>query len=535
MSGDVQLTIDDRVVTARPNEKLLDCAHRHGISIPHLCTHPDLPAFGACRMCLVQIDGMRGFPASCSTEVQQGMVVHTQTEELRELRRGILELSMLEHPSACLICNHKELCEKYRPAADKAGCTTGCHTCNNKEVCDVRSLSGELHLTELPFAPFYRGKPVDRSNPFIDIDLNLCILCGRCVRICEAQHGWATLAFLGRGSETVIGPAFDRSLSAAGCRFCGSCIDVCPTGTLADRFAKWHGAPDAVTETTCQLCDAACAVKVLTDCERAVEVRAINSALPICVLGRFAMPYCQNGPDRLRVPRMRVGEILREIPWDDALASAAEKLEPYRGGAFALVCDAGTTLEDRYLFEKFTRDVMGSEHYIELGRSTNGDGRPRGKLPSGVKAVLVAGDLLDSAQLDGVELLIAQDCYPTALTERADFEFPIAILSEVAGTVRDDTGVLRALRKSAQPPEEAKPEWQLIAELARAMGSDGFAHDSIATIAAEAGLAGADLRVERDAAPVAALDPRVRVTYFRGHLLEDRVGQLDSVPSGAGE
>ena len=535
MSSDVQLTMDDRVVTARPNETLLDCAHRHGISIPHLCTHPNLPAFGACRMCLVQVDGMRGYPASCSTEAREGMVVHTQTEELRELRRGILELSMLEHPSACLICDHKELCEKYRPKADKAGCTTGCHTCNNKEICHIRTLSADLDLSELPFAPFYRGKPIDRSNPFIDIDLNLCILCGRCVRICEVQHGWATLAFLGRGSETVIGPAFDRSLSEAGCRFCGSCIDVCPTGTLADRFAKWHGAPDAVTETTCQLCDASCAVKVLTDQERAVEARAINSALPICVLGRFGIPPLQNGSERLRVPRMRVGKVLREVPWTDALAAAAEKLEPYRGGAFALVCDAGTTLEDRHLFQKFTREVMRSDHYIELGRSLNGDGPPRAKLPADAKAVLVAGDLLDPAQLDEVELLIAQDCYPTALTERADFEFPIAILTEVAGTVRDDSGALRTLRKGARPPDDAKPEWQVVAELARAMGTDGFAHDSIATVAEEAGLAGSELRVEREAAPAAALDPRVRARYFRGHRLEDRVGQLDSVPSGAGE
>ncbi len=535
MSGDVQLTIDDQVVTARPNESLLDCAHRHGISIPHLCTHPNLPAFGACRMCLVQVDGMRGYPASCSTQAREGMVVHTQTQELRELRRGILELSMLEHPSACLICDHKELCEKYRPKADKAGCTTGCHTCNNKEVCEVRSLSGELQLSGLPFAPFYRGKPIDRSNPFIDIDLNLCILCGRCVRICEAQHGWATLAFLGRGSKTVIGPAFNRSLAAAGCRFCGSCIDVCPTGTLADRFAKWHGAPDAVSETTCQLCDAACAVKVLTDGERTVEARAINSALPICVLGRFAVAHFQNGPERLRVPRMRVGKVLREVPWSDALAAAAEKLGPWRDGAFALVCDAGTTLEDRHLFQKFTREVMRSDHYIELDRSLNGGGPPRAKLPAGVKAVLVAGDLIDPAQLDGVELLIAQDCYPTALTERADFEFPIAILTEVAGTVRDDSGALRALRKGARPPQEAKPEWEVVAELARAMGADGFAHESIATVAEEAGLRGAGLRVERETAPPAALDPRVRAAYFRGHRLEDRVGQLHAVPSGAAE
>ena len=195
----MNLTIDNQAVTAREGETVLECALRHGISIPHLCTHPNLPPFGACRMCLVEIDGLRGYPASCSTPAAEGMVVRTSTEALRELRRKILELILLEHPSACLICEKKDLCEKYRPHSIKAGRSTGCHTCNNKEVCEVRVLSEDLGVKSLPVPARYRDLPLERSDPFMDRDLNLCILCGRCVRICKEHHGHATIDFVGRG------------------------------------------------------------------------------------------------------------------------------------------------------------------------------------------------------------------------------------------------------------------------------------------------------------------------------------------------
>ena len=137
------LTIDGRQIAAQPGETVLQTALRHGISIPHLCTHPNLPAFGACRMCIVEIDGVRGYPASCSTPATEGMVVRTDTPTLQNLRRAVLELILAEHPSACLVCDKRELCEKYRPKPLKAGRTIGCHTCNNKQVCESPRSVGE--------------------------------------------------------------------------------------------------------------------------------------------------------------------------------------------------------------------------------------------------------------------------------------------------------------------------------------------------------------------------------------------------------
>ena len=528
----MQLTIDDTLVHARAGESVLACALRHNINIPHLCTHPHLPAFGACRMCIVEIDGMRGFPASCTTPVADGMVVRTTTAALQDLRRGILELILLEHPSACLVCEKQELCEQFRPAAAKAGRTTGCHTCNNKAICEVRDLADELELKDLPVPPVYRNIPLERSDPFIDRDLNLCILCGRCVRICKAHHGQSTIDFVGRGSQTRIGEAFGRSLADAGCRFCGSCIDVCPTGSLADRYGKWFGAPTRYVATTCTLCDEACGITVHTDPRtRAVMARGINTRLPLCVLGRFAIPEFLNGADRLAKPQVRVGERLRAVPWAQALAQAAERLAPFAGGGFALVCDTTSTLEDRHVFRTFTSDVMRSPHYIEIAPDARGVARA--VLPAGVRAALLTGDLVDDDQLAPLELLIVQDCYPTAASARAAVVFPAAVLAEVDGTFVDAQGLMRPLRKACAGPGVARPDWQIICDLAHAMGATGLAYASASAVAADLGARGARMRLRRPAAPRAATDPAWRRTHFRGHRLEDTVRGLRELSAAA--
>lgn len=528
----MELTLNGQAVTARAGESVLQCALRHNIAVPHLCTHPNLPAFGACRMCIVEIDGLRGFPASCSTPATAGMVVRTDTPALRDLRRSILELMLLEHPSACLLCEKHELCEQYRPAASKAGRTTGCHTCNNKDMCAVRVLTEELHLTTLPVPPVYRDLPLERSDPFIDRDLNLCILCGRCVRVCKAQHGHATIDFVGRGSQTRIGEAFGRSLTEAGCRFCGSCIDVCPTGSLADRYAKWFGTPERYTATTCSLCDAACAVTVCASSrQRAVSTRAINTRLPLCVLGRFAIPEFLNGADRLKAPQIRTGSVLREVQWPKALAEVAARLQPFVGGQFALCCDRTSTLEDRHVFRQFTYEVMRSPHYIEIQPDARGISCY--DLPTGVRAALLTGAFVEPMRLADLEVLVMQDCYPSAASARATAVLPATVLAEVAGTWVDAAGRMRPLRQACRPPGSAKPDWQIVCELARAMDARGFEYASAAAVADAIGARGAALQLSRRPAPSAASDADARRTHFRGHCLEDKVGGLRALSAAA--
>lgn len=530
----MKLTIDGKTVTARKGETVLDCALRHDISIPHLCTHSSLSPFGACRMCVVEIDGMRGYPTSCTTPATEAMVVRTNTKSLQDLRRNILALIMLEHPSACLVCGKRELCEQYRPEPDKAGRTTGCHTCNNKEFCDVRVLAEEMGLSELPIAPTYHGRPLERSNPFIDRDLNLCILCGRCVRICKHHQGKAVIDFVGRGSKTHIGEAFGRSLLEAGCQFCGACVDVCPTGSLADRYAKWYGRPDEVTQSSCLFCDAACALAFGAKNRKLVATAAINENVPICVLGRFAVSEFLNGSDRLRVPLVRVGKVLREVEWRQALETTAAKLKQFVGDAFAFVCDTTSTLEDRHIFRTFTKQVMKSGNYIEVDPDSRGLSRV--SLPKGTRAAVLTGNFADVSEVDKLDLFVVLDCYPSELSERADAILPAAVFAEVDGTVQDSSGRTRPLRKACDPPGQARADWWIISNLAQAMGMEGFAYESVDAISQELALSAAKLWIERDKAPAPALDLRLGRTHFRGHRIDEKVQGLRELPvEDAGE
>ncbi|MDD5094354.1 MAG: sulfide/dihydroorotate dehydrogenase-like FAD/NAD-binding protein [Dehalococcoidia bacterium] len=525
----MKLTIDGKQVIGEKGKTVLECALEHGIEIPHLCAHPHLEPYGACRMCIVEIEGMRGYPTSCTTPATDGMVVHTNTQALQNLRRDILTLMMLEHPSACLTCQRREMCEQYRPEAEKAGRTTGCHTCNNKDVCEVRALSKEIGLSDLPVPPQYRHLPLDRSNPCIDRDLNLCILCGRCVRICKHHHGWGVIDFVKRGSKTVIGQAFGRSLVDAGCQFCGACVDVCPTGAMADRYAKWYGKPDSSTDSTCMFCGAACALKLGESQGKLVTAEALYGDFPICVLGRFALPEFLNAPDRLRVPYVRVGKILREVMWEQALNTAAEKLKEFVGPGFALICDQTSLLEDRYLFRKFTRDVMKSPHYIEIAPDELGVSS-LSTLPDGVKAAMLMGSFIDPAELKGVDLLIVQDIFPSALSDRADIVLPVAVFAEVDGTTHDGTGVPRPLRRACTPAGQTLPEWQIIARLAQKMDAAGFDYPSVEPVTQEMGIPEARLFSDRTEAPVPSLDLRQRRTHFRGHRIDAKVSALRELP-----
>ena len=524
----MKLIMDGKTVTATEGETILNCALRHDISIPHLCRHKTLSPFGACRLCLVEIEGIRGYPTSCTTPADEGMVVQTDTPALRNLRRNILSLIILEHPAACLVCGKRDLCEQYRPHAEKAGRTTGCHTCNNKEVCDVRVLAETLGLAELPALPYYHQRPVERSRPFIDRDPNLCILCGLCVRICKHHQGVAAIDFIGRGSRTQIGEAFGRSAYEAGCQFCGACVDVCPTGCLSDRYAKWFGKPDKKTLTTCVLCDAGCALELQSVNGKLISTRAVDEDVPVCVLGRFSLPEFLDGVDRLRIPCVRVDGLCRPMEWNQALELAAAKLKTFAGESFALVCDTTSTLEDWHLFQKFCREVMRSPHYIQL--QPDARGVSRASLPEGTRAALLTGDLVEPAQLKGLEFLIVQDSYPTPVSECADVLLPVALFPEIDGTVEDGSGHQRPLRKASEPPGDARPEWRIIADLAAMMGAQGFAYESAASIAEEIGIVDAPLAIKQVTAPAAATNARRTRSHFRGHRISEKVPGLRELP-----
>ncbi|MFC1941367.1 FAD-dependent oxidoreductase [Chloroflexota bacterium] len=238
------LTIDDIRVEANEGMTVLEAANEAGIYIPTLCYHPSLSPYGGCRLCVVEIEKMRGFPTSCTTPAGDGMVIKTNTPQLQEFRQGILELILTEHPHVCLICDRKERCEPFDICLRSVTITERCVLCPKNGRCELQQVIDYIGIKELTLPYTYKELPIHREDPLLERDYNLCILCGRCVRVCQEVRGIGAIAFTYRGSQALVGTAFDRPLQESGCRFCGACLEVCPTGALMDKDDKWQPALD---------------------------------------------------------------------------------------------------------------------------------------------------------------------------------------------------------------------------------------------------------------------------------------------------
>ena len=361
----LSITIDNKKIMVKPNITVLQAAREHNIYIPSLCTLEPLPSYGACRLCVVEVDGLRGFPTSCTTPVEDGMVIRTDTAEIRTLRQEVLKLLLSEHPASCLFCTDQDECKEYQGTIRKAGVTTGCRYCPNDSRCELQFITEKIGLTETSYPVYYRGFPVEKSDPFYDRDYNLCILCGRCVRVCNDIRMNGTLSFKQRGKLTTIGAAFDRTHLEAGCEFCGACVTVCPTGALSAKVSKWYGKPDGETKTTCVYCPAGC--ELLLQVKNSETIDALpNYDSPvdqglICVKGRFAIPEYVASHERLAVPQRMTPLGYENISWDEAIKTAAEKLSATTADDVLIVVSPQLTNEDLYVAERFAWEVIGTE------------------------------------------------------------------------------------------------------------------------------------------------------------------------------
>ena len=367
-----RIEIDHREVSFPEGVTVLRAAELNDTYIPSLCSHKDLTPFGGCRMCIVEIEGMRGYPLACSTIADAGMKVLTDTATLREMRKEILQLILSEHPASCLVCDEKDECRENQYTIRKAGVTTGCRYCPNDAQCELQDVVEKIGITDIEYPVYYRGYEVEHDDPFFDRDYNICILCGRCVRMCQEVRGTGVLAFKFRGPQAQIGPAFGRSHVEAGCEFCGACVSVCPTGALADKSSKWDGQPDGLAVSTCPFCGIGCQVELHHKDGRLSKVRPhldpeINDG-QLCVRGRFSLPEATHHHERAKKPMLRRGKYFREVTWKEALDEVAGRLKGLKSSDFLMAASGDLTNEGLFAAQKFTRTCLKSNSIDSTAR-----------------------------------------------------------------------------------------------------------------------------------------------------------------------
>ena len=352
----VTLEIDQRPITVPQGTSIMRAAALAGQPIPKLCATDTLDAFGSCRLCLVEIDGRRGFPASCTTPVAEGIKVRTQTDQLHQLRRNVLELYISDHPLDCVSCPANGHCE-LQDVAQQLG------------VTETRyGLNGQNHLSAAK----------DESNVYFTFDPSMCIVCSRCVRACDEVQGTFALTIEGRGFGSKVAASQSEPLMDSECVSCGACVEACPTVALTEKSLIQIGPPTETVTTTCAYCGVGCSFNAEVKGGREVVRMAPNrdghaNHGHACVKGRFAFGYATH-PDRITTPlvRRRITDPWEEVTWDDAIGHVAAEFRriqaKYGRDSIGGIPSSRCTNEEAFLVQKLVRAAFGNNNVDTCAR-----------------------------------------------------------------------------------------------------------------------------------------------------------------------
>ena len=355
MEKKIPITIDGKEIAAKPGQTILECARDNGIFIPTLCYYARTTNVGACRVCVVEVEKARSLVSSCCMPVSPGMIIHTDTKQVRDAQKLIVELLWSSGDHNCL-------------------------TCEQNGQCELQNLIYWLKIEKPRFPIEPPGYALEDTNTMIQRDLNKCVLCGRCVRACNEIQVNEVLDFSMRGSYAKVGPAFDDDYINSACVFCGECMQVCPTGAITCKQAKFAGRPWELekVKTTCTYCGVGCQMDLYIHEGKIVKVSGNRdygnpNEGSLCVKGRFGMDFIRH-PDRLKKPliRYKKNEELKEAGWDEAYAFIADKLAAIKktsgADSIAGLSSARCTNEENYLFQKFMRAVIGTNNVDHCAR-----------------------------------------------------------------------------------------------------------------------------------------------------------------------
>lgn len=351
----VHLTVDGFEVRVPAGTSVMRAAAEIGINIPKLCATDSLDAFGSCRLCLVEIEGRRGYPASCTTPVESGMVVRTETGRLHTLRRNVMELYISDHPLDCL-------------------------TCPANGDCELQDMAGAVGLREVRYGhdgANHLDEAVDTSNPYFQYDPTKCIVCSRCVRACEDIQGTFALTIDGRGFESRITASQNDTFLESECVSCGACVQACPTSSLMEKSVVEHGVPEHAVVTTCAYCGVGCGFKAEMKGDQLIRMVPWKDGKAnrghACVKGRFAWGYATHA-ERILKPMIR-SDITRpwqEVSWDEAIQYAASRLkriqEKHGRNAIGGLTSSRCTNEETYLVQKLVRAAFGTNNVDTCAR-----------------------------------------------------------------------------------------------------------------------------------------------------------------------